>query len=514
MKKGIACGVLLVLMVCSCTVFAQEMETMTAPVPPVIEPHVLPAPPVLTEYLWDLTHGVHDYYIPLPTSRYSKLLKTLYNSDFAYRSCAYLLSVAEVLSRYKILVICIGTAWCSPYLEEEIVLIKEYVQNGGGLLILADSLNAPNENIAGLAQEFGINIAVSGIPQASISTFPENNELFSGLESINLFGIGELTVGTGATIVARDIANRGCVATAEYGAGRVVVIGDMNLFENIHLNIFGNQHFLVNVFEWLSKTKGKRFIKNFNDFPSFPYNSAQYRNNGAFVGCGPTTGAMIFAYFDHSFGSRLLTNPGTEIDEGLKTAWALHGIRYMNTQNDGFNTAFNIKPGLGNYARIHGYKLKTTIHVSPTFSPTDTTHDWNDYGPYGNAWTNDALFWEKLETDKWRINIDEFCDFLAPCFSRGIPIFLAIDTNADGKGNHWVPLVGYNRSTGQYAYYNTWDTELRWAAIYSCSDPEGHKQNSITAVRTVKYEGALINYKFISIIGAMTLGVAGYFLLR
>ena len=35
------------------------------------------------------------------------------------------------------------------------------------------------------------------------------------------------------------------------------------------------------------------YISDFSDFPAYPYNSSGYMQGGAYVGCGPTTGAMI-----------------------------------------------------------------------------------------------------------------------------------------------------------------------------------------------------------------------------
>ena len=52
------------------------------------------------------------------------------------------------------------------------------------------------------------------------------------------------------------------------------------------------------------------YIYSSGDFPAYPYNTVDYMQSGRFVGCGPTTGAMIFAYFQHVFGlTGLLTSP-------------------------------------------------------------------------------------------------------------------------------------------------------------------------------------------------------------
>jgi hypothetical protein len=237
-----------------------------------------------------------------------------------------------------------------------------------------------------------------------------------------------------------------------------------------------------------------QYIYDFNQFPAFPYNTAEYQKGGGgpFVGCGPTTGAMMLAYFQtiHSL-TGLLVDPGVvlEVDLGLNTAWALHGGTYMKTGADGFGNVNFIKPGLENYAKDRGFELKVVIHVGPSYSdPNSADAAWlNAYGAYGEAWMNDAPFWIKNPNGTWKIDPDLFCDFVAVPLSAGIPIFLTIDTKAAGNGDHWVPLVGYDRTSKQYAFYNTYDTNLHWADIYYMNDPAGHKVNSISMVRTVQF---------------------------
>ncbi len=237
------------------------------------------------------------------------------------------------------------------------------------------------------------------------------------------------------------------------------------------------------------------YIKNFSSFPAYPYNTAAYKQGGAFVGCGPTTGTMIFAYFHHvenmSASTGLLTSPGTGVNEGLNTAWVLHGSQYMNTAANGFGSVYNIEPGLENYATSKGHKVKVVIHASPTYSnPGSSEASWlNDYGPFGDAWTNDGIFWRK-NGNVWDIDANDFCTFVDGKLSQGIAIFLTIDTNNDKSGDHWVALVGYDRSTSRYAFYDTYSTTVQWASIKYCNGPGAPFTNSISMLRTVTYQGS------------------------
>ena len=230
------------------------------------------------------------------------------------------------------------------------------------------------------------------------------------------------------------------------------------------------------------------FIDDFTDFPAYPYNTPAYVQSGRYVGCGPTTGAMIFGYFQHHFGlSGLLKNPVAGVNEGLETAWELH-YSYMGTGADGFGSVYNIKPGLENYAKDRGYNIKVMIHVSPQYNdPNDPAADnWlNVYGAYGYAWTNDGIFFVN-PGGVWDINPDIFCDWAAPKLSAGIPIFLSVDSDNDGSGDHWVPCVGYDKANHLYYYYNTYDTTLHSAVIDYCQSP-GAGAYAISLVRTVEY---------------------------
>jgi hypothetical protein len=232
------------------------------------------------------------------------------------------------------------------------------------------------------------------------------------------------------------------------------------------------------------------YIADFSSFPAYPYNTTSYRQGGAYVGCGPTTGAMILAYFQSAQVLKgLLDSPGSGTDKGLNTAWALHGSAYMNTQTDGNGDVYRIKPGIEDYAKSKGCTVKVVIHVSPTYTnPNDA--NWVAYGAYGDAWTNDGNFWKQNAGGAWSIDTDKFCDFAGTELAQGIPIFLTIDTKAAGTGDHWVPLIGYDKAAKQYAYYDTYDTSVHWADIYYTGDPAGKKANSIAMVRTVAFVSA------------------------
>ena len=192
------------------------------------------------------------------------------------------------------------------------------------------------------------------------------------------------------------------------------------------------------------------YIAGLNDFPGYPYNTSSYMQSGRYVGCGPTTGAMIFAYFEHHFGlTGLLDNPIAGTDEGLETTWELH-YNYLHTQANGFGSVYDIKPGLEGYASDRGFEVNVMAHAPISASTTDPSYWYNDYGSYGDAWTNDGVFWEDLGGDNWDIDPDLFCDFVEDKLASGICLMVTVDSDDDGSGDHWVPCVGVDSDSDVY----------------------------------------------------------------
>ncbi|MBN1352306.1 hypothetical protein JXJ21_23115, partial [candidate division KSB1 bacterium] len=258
----------------------------------------------------------------------------------------------------------------------------------------------------------------------------------------------------------------------------------MNLFQKFRIILMIGCIFAGYAFQALNAAPV--YIANYSQFPVFPYNTGSYMRGGAFVGCGPTTGAMIFAYFQHVNSlSNLLTSPGSGVNEGIETAWVLHST--MNTGTNGFGSPYDIKPGLETYATNRGYTVKATIHASPTVDPGNT--DWAVYGAYGDAWMNDGYFWHDLGGGYWGIDVNDFCDFINARISVGVGIFITMDSDASGGGDHWVPLVGYDRTTGKYAFYDTWNTTIVWGDIFSCFETTP-RLYAISGVRSVTYVGS------------------------
>ncbi len=202
--------------------------------------------------LWDLTHGVYlDYE---PSGRYSSLVTLLHGLGFSVQTTSSGLGSVD-LSDYDILVICLESAWDEAYTVGEVAAIKTFVQEGGGLLIMGENTSGPNGNINPVANAFGAACGVSFIwPFDLYITDLSTHPLFLKVSEIYYRSAGEITVQSPSEIVA-NYDDFGVASVAEIDAGKVVVLGDSNCWDNTYINNTDNQLFAENTFKWLAAKK-------------------------------------------------------------------------------------------------------------------------------------------------------------------------------------------------------------------------------------------------------------------
>lgn len=214
------------------------------------------------------------------------------------------------------------------------------------------------------------------------------------------------------------------------------------------------------------------------DVIGYGYNSAAYMSGGRYVGCGPTSGAMILDTYDNR-----LATPGDLVGDPLSTAWDLH-YNYMNTNAAGFGAPADFHYGLEDYAFDQGYLLDAVIHVEPTsYLPAN----WPEYVA-GDDLITDATFWN---TSTWDIIDNAFLNFIKPEIDAGDPIMLTVDSDSNGGTDHWLVCVGYDLEAGQWAGYNTWDNILHWYDVESAFI--AGNTMGVGYVRTFDFLGAIDN---------------------
>ena len=115
--------------------------------------------------LWDLSHGVAGDGLYQPSDGYTSLALGLQANGFSVDTTSAGF-IAGGLSGYDAAVVCLGSAYESAYSTEEIELITNFVNSGGGLIIMGGHPFSPNENISALAGEFGVSV---GLGSSTIS---------------------------------------------------------------------------------------------------------------------------------------------------------------------------------------------------------------------------------------------------------------------------------------------------------------------------------------------------------
>ncbi len=176
-------------------------------------------------------------------------------------------------------------------------------------------------------------------------------------------------------------------------------------------------------------------------------------DNGRYVGCGPTSGAMILDTYDNR-----LTTPGDLVPDPLDTAWNLHH-NYMNTDESDSGrlptctSAWKTTP-----------PTWATIWMSSFTSnrPRTITDDWDAY-TVGDDLVTDATFWN---TTGWDIYDLDFLNFIKPEIDVGDPVMLTVDS--DGKmARSLGGRRGLRSGSHEWAGYNTWDSSLHWYDVES-----------------------------------------------
>ena len=159
---------------------------------------------------------------------------------------------------------------------EEIDALVDFVETGGGLLILGETeFQKYGNNHHELAQRFGVKFLNATIQDSvnnhnDVATWIKpvmatnsNVNLFARVKEFILYRAGALEASSeDATVIARshmdaDPANSGVMATVAHGAGRVVVLMDSDLFGDDSIQDADNAKLLINILSWLCPRDGE-----------------------------------------------------------------------------------------------------------------------------------------------------------------------------------------------------------------------------------------------------------------
>ena len=200
-------------------------------------------------------------------STYSDLGQLLTDNDFDIEAYTEFIILAKSLKDAAVMVF--GCPNSSKLRPAEIDVLKKYVMNGGGLILL--SLSGGDRglmnNLSKIASEFGISFENTAVKDdrnnAGLPTMPIVSDLIAhptteDVKDLLIPSACSLKVTGKATHIAvtaetADPSRAVVVAIAEPGKGRVMCIGSYEVFrKGGGLKHEGNATFALNAFRWLS----------------------------------------------------------------------------------------------------------------------------------------------------------------------------------------------------------------------------------------------------------------------
>jgi hypothetical protein len=252
--------------------------------------------------LFDLSHGEARYSNPYEytsPSGWGPAMDVLVAAGFTWSPIPEGTSLtSEVLSSGSFLIVAEPMVAFSP---TEIETILQFVREGGGLLLANDFNPAIND----LSAPTGVTFLLG--PSSGFATVTDivAHPVTEGVHQIDWPVGAPLLVGTTATPLAY-LLGQPVLAYQEYERGRILYVGDNELFANYGIHDPDNTPLLLNMAEWLVADGDGDLVRDGDDLcPATPpgvrvdidgcsYVQRQeaacpvggtYGNHGAYVGC-------------------------------------------------------------------------------------------------------------------------------------------------------------------------------------------------------------------------------------
>lgn len=149
----------------------------------------------------------------------------------------------------------------TSFSSAEVAAVLDYVQAGGGLLV-ANDFNAPINDLSAPTDVLFLLGPSSGF--ATVTDIVQDHPVTEGIDQID-WPIGTpLLVGPSAVTLASYLGQP-VLAAQEYGAGRIVYVGDNELFSNYGINNPENTPLLLNIAGWLAADTDGDGVGNADD---------------------------------------------------------------------------------------------------------------------------------------------------------------------------------------------------------------------------------------------------------
>jgi hypothetical protein len=197
-------------------------------------------------------------FVPRYTLWRDSLVDNSFTMDKLYPTLSGLLT-ADDLEPFDVLVINMPSV---NYTATEISLIRNWVQDGGGLFLLGDGPGYvfENQRIEDIIDGLGITFYTgASIPGVSTSEF-EDHPVLEGVSSITIAAGSYLNVSSPAYPIAYYGAPNVAIAGRDLGEGRIVTIGDINHLDHNYHGDTDNAVWGINIVNWLSSGPAKVLV--------------------------------------------------------------------------------------------------------------------------------------------------------------------------------------------------------------------------------------------------------------
>jgi len=179
-------------------------------------------------------------------------------------------------------------------------------------------------------------------------------------------------------------------------------------------------------------------------------------------GCGPTAAGMVIGYWDGQGFDELIEGSATYQTQ------AVNDMIASNENYQDYCLPIDHPPNLLPDKSEPPFGDEHDDNCVADFMKTSQSY-YKNY--YGWSWYSDVpdgisgyISWKSSKYRASTVNLrwssglwERYCEEI----DEGRPVVLLVDTDGDGRTDHFVTAIGYDENH-HYACYNTWDTDIHW----------------------------------------------------
>ena len=217
---------------------------------------------------WD---GPYVQWSPIYSIMRDNLVNRSYTFDKLYPSALGNFTT-DNLAPYDLLIVNLPDI---NFTASEVTNIRNWVNNGGGILALGDNyFYDGDKNLNYLLSSFDLSLIDDSGTDSLTTSFEHPTE--EGCSSLTMVACSLINYTSNAYPLWGNSPTDICIAGEEYGNGRVILTSDVNIFDNSRIGLTDNAQFSINVANWLTASQAKVLIL-ITDHPSPDPNDNVYK---------------------------------------------------------------------------------------------------------------------------------------------------------------------------------------------------------------------------------------------